>query len=164
LLSNQLVCALLLLVSLLTACNGTTDNGNTEVGMQNNTPPTSKASVPTTKADNPTPVTGDTVRVARWAKGPNWGSFTAHLVGTLDVVNNCLVIRMEGSPPMLPIFPYDYGVWDGAKQTFTYEGKVIRIGETIDTGGGTIQLSFLKEAGVKYDIPDCGINEFWLAP
>lgn len=163
-LNNQLVCALLLLVSLLTACSGNDGGGNTEVGMQNNSPPTSTTSVPTAKADNSPTATDDTVRVARWSQPANSASLSAQMGGTLAVVNNCLVISNKEIPPMLPIFPYDSGVWDDAKRTFTYKGKVIRIGDPIEVGGGTIQnLDNLKEFG-KYDVPDCGINEFWLAP
>jgi hypothetical protein len=88
---------------------------------------------------------------------------TALVVGSLAVVNNCLVISSKDAPPILPIFPYGTGVWDDAKQTFTYRGKVIRIGETIETGGGGIQLDTLKEMRIKYDVPDCGVTNFLLA-
>jgi hypothetical protein len=87
---------------------------------------------------------------------------TALVVGSLAVVNNCLVISSKDAPPILPIFPYGTGVWDDAKQTFTYRGKVIRIGETIETGGGGIQLDTLKEMRIKYDVPDCGVTNFVL--
>jgi hypothetical protein len=103
------------------------------------------------------------VRVARW-----WpkGMFPlAPLKGQLAVFNNCLV--MEGSnkdvPPMLPIFPDGIGVWDDTKQTFTFKGKVIGIGEPIEAGGGSIDLDTLKKSGIKYDVPDCGTTDFWLA-
>jgi hypothetical protein len=67
----------------------------------------------------------------------------------------------KGFGPTLLIFPHDSGVWDGAKRTFTYEGKVIRIGETIEVGGRFIEnLDYLKAYG-KYDVPDCGINNFF---
>jgi hypothetical protein len=48
-------------------------------------------------------------------------------------------------------------------QTFTHEGKVIRIGETIFFGGGSIELDTLKESGIKYDVPDCGVTYLFLA-
>ncbi len=131
--------------------------------MQSNGPPTNTTSAPTTEADGSPPPTGDAVRVARWAKNPNGGSMTARLVGTLAVVNNCLVMSYEDAPPMLPIFPYGIGVWDDAKQTFTFKGKAIGIGETIEFGGGSIGLDTLKEDGIKYDVPNCGITSFVLA-
>jgi hypothetical protein len=50
-----------------------------------------------------------------------------------------------------------------AKQTLTYDGKVIRIGEPIELGGGSISdFHYLKETG-KYYVPDCGITDFWVA-
>jgi hypothetical protein len=131
--------------------------------MQINAPPTNTTSAPTAEAENSPPAAGDAVRVARWAKGQNWPSMAARLVGTLAVVNNCLVMSYEDAPPMLPIFPYGIGVWDDAKQTFTFKGKVIGIGETIEFGGGGIDLDTLKEDGIKYDVPDCGITNFVLA-
>jgi hypothetical protein len=131
--------------------------------MQSSSPPTNTTSAPTTEAENSPPATGDAVRVARWAKNPNGGGMTALVVGSLAVVNNCLVISSKDAPPILPIFPYGTGVWDDAKQTFTYRGKVIRIGETIETGGGGIQLDTLKEMRIKYDVPDCGVTNFLLA-
>jgi hypothetical protein len=154
--------SLLLSVSLLSGCNGTTGSGNSEVSMQSSAPPTSTTSVPITGAENPSPTGGDAVRVARWL--PNNGlRLTAAGQGTLSVVNNCLVISHKDSPPTLPIFPYDSGVWDDAKQTFTHGGKVIRIGETIFFGGGSIELDTLKESGIKYDVPDCGVTYLFLA-
>jgi predicted small secreted protein len=156
-LSNKLkVIALLLSVSLLSGCNGTTGSGNSEVSIQSNAPPKNTTSVPTAEAKNPPPATGgNTVRVARWSRDPNGSSMLALLDGTLGIANNCLVITNKDFPPTLLIFPYDSGVWDDAKRSFTYRGKVIGIGEPISVGGGTIpNLDRLK--GVKYDVPDCG--------
>jgi hypothetical protein len=164
LLNNQLVCAILLLVSLLTACNGTTGSGNSEVGMQSNAPPTNTTSAPTAEAENSPPATGDAVRVARWSKNPNWGSRLAPKIGTLSIANNCLVISNQDAPPTLLIFPYQSGVWDETKQTFTFEGKMIRIGESIAVYGGPIQSldSFLGGNVKKYDVPDCGTTDFYV--
>jgi hypothetical protein len=172
LLNNLKVIALLLAVSLLSGCSGTTGSGNSEVGMQSKAPPTNTTSAPTTESENPSPIASDTVRIARWARERNWPSMTALNVTKLGIVNNCLVLTHEtgssikASSSTLPIFPYYDGVWDEAKRTFTYEGKVIRIGETIRVGGGTITDidDFLKRAGVKYYVPDCGITNFWVAP
>jgi|GEM_PF-6828053 len=128
--------------------------------MQSNSPPTNITSSPTAEAKTPPPATGNAVRVARWSKDPNGGSLLAPLKGTLAIVNNCLVQDRDGRNTVL-IFPYNRGVWDGAKQTFTYEGKVIRIGEPIRVGGRFIEnLDQLKAYG-KYDVPDCGINNFF---
>jgi hypothetical protein len=134
--------------------------------MQSNSSATNTTNIPTTEAKNPSPAMGDAVRVARWSHNPNGDSMAARTVGTLAVVNNCLVISNKDAPPTLLIFPYDYGIWDDAKRTFTYEGKVIRIGETIEVGGGRILDldSFLKRTGKKYDIPDCGTTDYWVAP
>jgi hypothetical protein len=155
--NNQLVCALLL----LTACSGVTGGGNKEVGVQSNSPPTSTTSIPTAEAKNPPSATGDALRVARWSKDPKGGSLLAPLKGPLDIANNCLVMNHKGVGPTLLIFPYHSGVWDSAKRTFTYEGKVIGIGEPIQVGGRFIDnLDKLKAYG-KYDVPDCGINNFF---
>jgi hypothetical protein len=160
--NNQLVCALLLLVSLLTACNGTTGSGNSEVSMPSNGPPTNTTSVPTAEAENSPPATGDAVRVARWSRNPNSASMLAVKVGTLAIANNCLVMNNKDAPPALLIFPYRSGVWDDAKRSFTYDGKVIGIGEPIKVGGGKIEtLDELKQRG-KYEVPDCGITDFFL--
>jgi hypothetical protein len=161
--NNPQVIALLLSVSLLSGCNGTSGSGIQEATMQSNGQPANTTTVQTAKAENPTPATGNAVRIARWWPYPKGGRLAAAGRGTLSVVNNCLVISYKGYPPTLPIFPYDSGVWDGAKQTFTYQGKVIRIGETIEFGGGKIELDILKENGIKYDVPDCGITDLWLA-
>jgi hypothetical protein len=163
-LSNKLkFIASLLSVSLLSGCNGTTGSGNAEVGMQSNAPPTNTGTVPTAKPENPTPATGDAVRVARWSRHPNGPVPLAPLKGRLAVVNNCLVTNDSKGNPILLIFPYDRGVWDDAKQTFTFEGKVIKIGEPIELTGGSIQnLDDLKAFG-KYDVPDCGANYFFQA-
>jgi hypothetical protein len=159
-LNNQLVRALLLLVSLLTACHGTTGASNTEVNMQSNSPPTNITSSPTAEAKTPPPATGKAVRIARWSKDPNGGSLPP-LVVPLAIVNNCLVTKYKDTPPTVLIFPYNSGVWDDAKRTFTYYGKVIKIGEPITVGGRSIQnLAQLKKYG-KYDVPDCGINSFF---
>jgi hypothetical protein len=162
LLNNQLFRALLLLVSVLTACQGTTGGGNTEVNMQSNSPPTNTPSSPTAEAKTPPPATGNAVRVARWSRDPKEGSLLATLTAPIAIVNNCLVVKYnDTSPPTVLIFPYDSGVWNDAKRTFTYQGKVIRIGEPITVGGGYIQnLDKLKPDG-KYDVPDCGINSFF---
>jgi hypothetical protein len=172
LLNKLKVIALLLSVSLLSGCNGITGSGDSEVSMQSNASPTNTANVPTTnttsvptaKSENSSPVAGDVVRVARWSKDPNGPSMTARMVGTLATVNNCLVMNNKGSRPTLLIFPYHSGVWDDAKQTFTFESKVIGIGERIEVGGGTILDidSFLKRTGKKYDVPDCGITDFFV--
>jgi hypothetical protein len=102
------------------------------------------------------------VRVARWSRDPKGPAPLAPLKGQLAIVNNCLVMQdHQGAPPTLLIFPYDSGVWDDAKRTFTFGGKVIRIGEPIEVGGGSIQnLDHLKAFG-KYDVPDCGTNYFF---
>jgi hypothetical protein len=164
LLNNLKVIALLLSVSLLSGCNGTTDSGIQETTMQGNGQPANTTTVPTTGAENPTPSTGDAVRVARWSRNPNGPIMAARNVGTLAVVNNCLVTSHKSAPPTLLIFPYNRGVWDDTKRTFTYEGKVIRLGETIEVGGGRIQnFDYLKDNG-KYDVPDCGTTDFWVAP
>jgi hypothetical protein len=169
LLNKLKVIALLLSVSLLSGCNGITGSGDSEVSMQSNASPanttnvptTNTTSVPTAKAENSPPVAGDVVRVARWSKDPNGPSMTARMVGTLATVNNCLVMSNKGAPPTLLIFPYHSGVWDDAKRTFTFNGKVIGIGEFIEVGGGTPpNLDHLKQFG-KYDVPDCGINNFF---
>jgi hypothetical protein len=162
LLNSLKVIALLLSVSLLSGCNGTTDSGIQETTMKGNGQPANTTTVPTAGAENPTPTTGDAVRVARW-----WPQSRARMAaagrGMLSVVNNCLVITHKDSSPTLLIFPYGSGVWDEAKQTFTYQEKVIRIGETIFFGGGSIDLNTLKEAGIKYDVPDCGVTDLFLA-
>jgi len=129
--------------------------------MQSNGPPTNTTSVPTAEADNPSLSAGKAVRVARWSRDPKGGSLLALQEGTLGIANNCLVMNSKDAPPTLLIFPYGSGVWDDAKRTFTFEGKVIRIGEPIKVGGGSTQnLDKLKAYG-KYDVPDCGINNFF---
>jgi hypothetical protein len=129
--------------------------------MQSNATPTPTPSIPTAMANNSPPAVGDAVRVARWSQ-PDREGMDALNGGTLAIVNNCLVITNQGAPPILPIFPYGIGVWDDAKQTFTFEGKVIRIGETIQVGGGRIpDFEWLKETGKYYD-PNCGITNLWL--
>jgi hypothetical protein len=162
LLNNLKVIALLLAVSLLSGCNGTTGSSIQETTMQSNGQPENTTTVPTAGAKNPTPATSDSVRVARWWPNPKGARMVAAGRGTLGVVNNCLVAN-PGSHPRLLIFPYGSGVWDEAKQTFTYQEKVIRIGETIFFGGGSIDLNTLKEAGIKYDVPDCGVTDLFLA-
>ena len=132
--------------------------------MQSNAPPTNTANVPTVKAEIPSPEADGALRIARWSYNPKLASMAALNTGTLGIVNNCLVLTNKGAPPTLIIFPYDYGVWDDAKRTFTYEGKVIRIGETIKVGGGNIpNFDELKSYG-KYYVPDCGTTDYWLAP
>jgi hypothetical protein len=163
LLNNLKVIALLLSISLLYGCNGTTGGGSQETTMQGSGQPENISTVPTTEAENSPPTTDDAVRVARWWPNPKGGRMAAAGRGTLGVLNNCLVITHKGYPPTLPIFPYDGGVWDDAKQTFTYGGKVIRIGETIFFGGGSIELDTLTENGIKYDVPDCGLTDLFLA-
>jgi hypothetical protein len=163
LLSKLNVIVLLLSISLLSGCNGTIGSGNSEVSMQSNAPDTKKTSIPTAKAENPSLAAGDAVRVARWSLAPDGASMVALKVGTLAIVNNCLVMSNKDAPPTLLIFPYRSGVWDDEKRTFTYEGKVIRIGDPIQVGGGKIlNLDYLKGTG-KYDVPDCGITDLWLA-
>jgi hypothetical protein len=130
--------------------------------MQSNSPSTNTTSVSTAEAKNPPPATGNAVRVARWSRNPNGPIMAARNVGTLAIVNNCLVMSNKDAPPTLVIFPYHNGVWDDATRTFTYEGKVITIGEPIEVGGGSIQnFDYLKANG-KYDVPDCGITELFL--
>jgi hypothetical protein len=131
--------------------------------MQDNAPPTNITNAPTAKAENSPPATVDVVRVARWSRDPNGPVPLAPLNGRLAIVNNCLVTHDSKDNPILLIFPYDRGVWDDAKQTFTFEGKVIGIGEPIELTGGSIQnLDDLKAFG-KYDVPDCGANYFFQA-
>jgi hypothetical protein len=161
-LSNKLkVIALFLSVSLLSGCNGTTGSGNQETTMQGNGQPANTTTVPTAKPENPTPATGDAVRVARWSKDPRSASFLAPLGGTLAIANNCLVMSNKDAPPTLLILPYSSGAWNDAKRTFTtHDGKVIAIGKPIKVVGGTIpNLDFLK-GFAKYDVPDCGMS--WL--
>ncbi len=129
--------------------------------MQSNSPPTNTPSIPTAEAKTPPSATGKAVRVARWSKNPKWGNLLVPLKGTLAIVNNCLVVKYPNLRTTVLVFPYYKGVWNGAKRTFTYEGKVIRIGEPISVGGAFLQnLDKLKEYG-KYDVPDCGINSFF---
>ncbi|WP_404787485.1 hypothetical protein [Altericista sp. CCNU0014] len=138
--------------------NGTIGSGSPESSMQSSSPSTNTPSVPTAKAHNPSRSTGDAVRVARWSRNPNTTSLLAPLKGPLAIANNCLVMNHKGFGPTLLIFPHDSGVWDDAKRTFTYEGKVIGIGKPIEVGGRFIpNLDYLKAYG-KYDVPDCGIN------
>jgi hypothetical protein len=166
LLNNPKTIALLLSVSLLSGCNGTTSSGNSEVSMQSNSTPTNTTSAPTAEAENSPPAAGDAVRVARWLKAPMQPVMDALLTGTLAIANNCLVMAgpVKNAPPTLPIFPDGKGAWDDAKQTFTYEGKVIKIGETLQVGGGFIpSFEWFKEAGQKYYDPGCGTTSYWLA-
>jgi predicted small secreted protein len=164
LLNKLTVIALLLSVSLLSGCNGTTGSGIQETTTQGNGQPVNTTTVQTAKAENSPPTTGDAVRIARWSKDPKGGNLLAPLKGQLAIVNNCLVVQNHQSePPTLPIFPYDKGVWDDVKKTFTFGGKVIKIGETIEGGGGTIlKLDTLGKAGIKYDVPDCGVKSLFL--
>jgi hypothetical protein len=156
------VIALLLSVSLLSGCNETTGSGSQENTMQGNVQPANTTSVPIAKAENPPPAMGDAVRVARWSRDLNGLALQAALRGRLAIINNCLVIQNnQGTPSILLIFPYNSGVWDDAKRTFTFNGNVIGIGEFIEVGGGTPpNLDYLKQFG-KYDVPDCGINNFF---
>jgi hypothetical protein len=129
--------------------------------MQRKVQPTNTTSIPTAEAKNPPSATGDALRVARWSKDPKGGSLLAPLKGPLDIANNCLVMNHKGVGSTLLIFPYHSGVWDSAKRTFTYEGKVIGIGKPIQVGGRFIpNLDYLKAYG-KYDVPNCGINNFF---
>jgi hypothetical protein len=131
--------------------------------MQSNSPPTNTPSIPTAEAKNPPPPTGNAVRVARWSKNPKSGSLLVPLDGTLAIVNNCLVVKYWDVYTTVVVFPYHKGVWNSAKRTFTYQRKVIRIGEPISVGGQFLQnLDRLKKYG-KYDVPDCGINSFFQA-
>jgi hypothetical protein len=163
-LSNKLrIIALLLPVSLFSGCNGTTDSGNSEVSVQSNSPTTTTTSSPIAGVENPSPTTNKAVRIARWSRDPNGLLMSALHGGSLAIVNNCLVVTNKDMPPFLPIFPYDEGVWDDATQTFTFHGKVIRIGSPIQFGGGTLpNFEWLKVRG-KYDVPDCGITHLWVA-
>ncbi len=163
--SNKLkVIAVLLPISLLSGCNGTIGSGSQKTTIQGSDQPTNTISVPTAETENPTPAAGGAVRIARWSYNPKEGSMAALKTGPLAIVNNCLVMSNKYSPPTLVIFPYNYGVWDDVNRTFTYEGKVIKIGETIKVGGGSIPNFDVLKANGKYDVPDCGITDFWLAP
>jgi hypothetical protein len=127
--------------------------------MKSNGSTTKATSVPSAPTDET--LAGDAVRVARWSRDPNAPALLAPLKGTLAIVNNCLVMSNKDARPTLLIFPYRSGVWDDAKRTFTLEGKVIRIGELIEVTGGSIQdLDRLKAFG-KYDVPNCGITDFF---
>jgi hypothetical protein len=161
---NKLKVIALLLVSLLFGCNGTTGSGSQETTMQNNGQSANTTSVPTAEAKNFPPATGDAMRVARWSRNPEGPSMQALLGGTLGIANNCLVSTNKDARPTLLIFPYGSGVWDGARRSFTYKGKMIGIGEPIRVGGGTIQnLDVLKWKGTgKYDVPDCGTTSLFL--
>jgi hypothetical protein len=129
--------------------------------MQSNNPPTNTPSISAAEAKTPPPATGKAVRVARWSRNPKGPAPLAPLNGTLAIVNNCLVVKHWGDNTTVVVFPYYSGVWNDAKRTFTYQGKVIRIGEPISVGGRFLQnLDRLKEYG-KYDVPDCGINSFF---
>jgi hypothetical protein len=164
LLNNQLVSFLPLLVSLLSACNGTTGGGNPEVSVQSNAPSTNTTSIPTPNAENLPPATGDAVRVPRWSRDPKAPVLLAPLTIRLAIVNNCLVGQNNpGDPPALVLFPYDKGVWDDTTRTFTFGDQVIRIGEFIELTGGSLQnFDELKVHG-KYYVPDCGANYFFRA-
>lgn len=130
--------------------------------MESNSSDINTTNIPTTEAENPSPAVGDSVRVARWSRDPNGPAPLAPLKGRLAIANNCLVMQNHQSdPPKLLIFPYDSGVWDDAKQTFTFEGKVIGIGEFIEVTGGSIQNRDHLKAFGKYDVPDCGTNDLF---
>jgi hypothetical protein len=162
LLNNLKVIALLLSVSLFSGCNGTTGSGNSEVGMQNNTPPTNTTSTSTAEAENSPPAMDYAVRVARWSQSQPRVGMDVGLTGKPAISNNCLVVTTLNGTPTLLIFPYGVGVWDDVKQTLTLDGKVMRIGETILLRGGPITgFDVLKEA--KYYDPGCGIKSLWLA-
>jgi hypothetical protein len=129
--------------------------------MQSNNPPTNTPSIPAAEAKTPPPATGKAVRVARWSRNPKGPAPLLPLNGSLAIVNNCLVVKEKDLSTTVVVFPYNSGVWNDAKRTFTYQGKVIRIGEPISVGGQYLQnLDKLKEYG-KYDVPDCGINSFF---
>jgi hypothetical protein len=64
--------------------------------MQSNGQSANTTSVPIAKAKNPPPTKGDAVRVARWSRNPNSVSMTALKVGTLGIINNCLVMNNKG--------------------------------------------------------------------
>ena len=153
---------MLLWLSLLTPCPSATGGDNRSVNMQSNSPPTNTPSIPTAEAKTPPPATGKAqVRVARWSKKPKSASLLAPLDGPLAIVNNCLVMKHVAFHTTVLVFPYNRGVWNNAKQTFTFDGKVIRMGEPIFVGGQFLQnLDKLKEYG-KYDVPNCGINRFF---
>jgi hypothetical protein len=160
LLNKLTVIVLLLSVSLLSGCNKTTGNDNSEVGMQSEAPNTT--SIPMPMAKNSPPAVGDPVRVARWSQSEHRVGMDVGLTGTLAISNNCLVVTTLDSAPTLLIFPYGVGVWDNAMQTLTLDGKVMRIGETILLRGGPItSFDVVKEA--KYYDPGCGIKSLWLA-
>lgn len=107
--------------------------------------------------------------IARW-QGPDLGSATrppspqlsAITRGKLAVFRNCLVLLTGGSTPIVPIFPYGTGEWDSASQTFRHNGKSYHIGDDISLGGGMAPTNPGQYLG-KHELPDCGVDAFWIS-
>ena len=78
-------------------------------------------------------------------------SATARLTGVLALRDDCLVLDVEGGPPVQPVFPADEVRWDAASRQLAYAGRSYRLGDEVTVGGGGVESD--RATGV--DGPRC---------
>jgi hypothetical protein len=82
------------------------------------------------------------------------------LIGTVRVLDDCLVVAREGSEPVVPVFPS--GITEWADGELRWAGDVYHRGDPIELGGGPIADHF-QPASKKYIPGDCdGLDRFYV--
>lgn len=67
------------------------------------------------------------------------------LVGTVEVLDGCLVVKRSGSEPVVPVFASGNTDWDGA--TLLWDGDEYGMGDGIELSGGSE-----RNAGSQVDV------------
>jgi len=84
-------------------------------------------------------------------------SASARLTGILQLKQECLYVK-----DILIIFPEHSAQWDSEKDTLSYKGKLIAIGNELDIGGGfgNFEQDNLR---IKHLSPMCDHQNIWFA-
>jgi hypothetical protein len=83
-----------------------------------------------------------------------------YLIGTVRVVDDCLVVTREGSEPVVPVLPS--GITEWADGELRWAGDAYHLGDSIELGGGPIADDF-QPVSKKYIPENCeGLDRFYV--
>ncbi|HEX8448417.1 MAG TPA: hypothetical protein VF652_02395 [Allosphingosinicella sp.] len=93
-------------------------------------------------------------------------SAAGRVTGKLDLVGNCLVIRIgeSRSEGFVPVFPEGRVRWDSKNRAVVLNGRAHPVGASVDFGGGSYARNATDVAIRGERSSDCPDFNYWLVP
>jgi len=87
------------------------------------------------------------------SEGPDAGGDSAQLIGTLEALDGCVMVRMDDGTVIMPSFPIGWTELDSSRALSWGGGSAVRLRDDVEIGGGFVPVSAV-------DLPDgCEADE-----